>query len=87
MSEFINQVMDVITPGQFPIVPPSTLDEHAVFDPNRDIDGTTVTIYPPDVVIAKRIIDNGRHAICRFAGGPLCVISRKHLKLSEVKLS
>lgn len=83
----MNEVMDVTTPGQFPIVPASTLDEDAVFDPSRDIDGTTVTIYPPDVVIAKRIIDNGKHLICRYAGGPLCVISRKHLKPSEVKLS
>lgn len=83
----MSTVMEVTSRGQFPVVPDSTLDEHAVFDPSRDIDGTTVTIYPPDVVVAKRIIDNGKHLICRYAGGPLCVISHKHLRLSEVKLS
>ena len=79
--------MDITRPGQFPIVPDRTLDENAVFDPVRDIDGNTVTIYPPDVVIAKRIIDNGKHLICRYAGGPLCVIFRKYLTPSQVKLS
>ena len=83
----MNEVMQLTAPGQFPIVKESTLDESVEFDAVLDIDGTTVTIYPPDVVIAKRSIDCGRHFICKYAGGPLCVISRSKLTPSEVQLS
>lgn len=83
----MNTVMQVTSPKQYPLVAARTLEEGHVFDAVRDIDGTAVTIYPPDLVIALRIINNGEHLICRYAGGPLCVIARKYLKVSEVKLS
>lgn len=83
----MNTVMQVTSPRQYPVVAARTLGEGHVFDATRDIDGMTVTIYPPDLVIALRVINHGEHLICRYAGGPLCVISRKYLKVSEVKLS
>lgn len=83
----MNEVMEITAPRSFPIVQDRTLEEGHVFDPVRDIDGATVTIYPPDLVLAKRVIHGGTHLICRYAGGPLCVIARHHLKPSEVKLS
>lgn len=80
-------VAEVTSARQFPIVQEWTLEEGALFDAERDIDGTTVTLHPPDIVIIKRVIDGGRHLIYRYAGGPLCVIAVRHLKRSEVKLS
>jgi hypothetical protein len=80
-------VAEVTAPRQCPIVQECTLDEHAEFDAVRDIGSATVTLYPPDVVIIKRIIDGGRHLIVRYGGATLCVISRTHIKLSEVKLT
>lgn len=81
----IGQVMQVVKAAQYPIVKEEVLEEAWVFDAARDIDGLTVTIYPPDLVVVKRIIDQGKHLICRYAGGPLCVMSRRNVKPSEVK--
>ncbi len=79
-------VAEITDTRQYPVVQEWTLQEDAVFDPAHEIDGTTVTLYPPGLVIIMRVLNEGRVMICR-TGRVLCVIARRHLKLSEVKLS
>lgn len=83
----IDTVAEVTTARQFPLAPDSLLDESISYDPVRDLNGNTVTIYPPDVVVIKRFLHDGYLCLCRFAGGPLCIIAASHLKPSEVKFS
>ena len=87
IDTLVGRVMQVTSRGEYPIVGAAVLEEAHVFDAARDINDYTVSIYPPDVVLVKRVIDHGRHLICRYAGGPLCVCPMKCLKPSEVRLS
>ena len=87
IETLVGHVMDVVKVGLYPIVGAEVLEDAHVFDAARDIQGQTVGIYPPDVVLVKRVIDHGRHLIARYAGGPLCVFPMTCLKPSEVRLS
>ncbi|WP_395734117.1 hypothetical protein [Prosthecobacter sp.] len=82
----VGKLMHITSPGQYAIVNDEVLAPEWVFDAARDIDGRWVSIYPPDLVMVKRVIDQWKHLICRYAGA-LCVVSRKHVKASEVKLT
>lgn len=79
-------VAEVTSARQYPIVKDSFIDDQVMFDPNLHLTGETVTIYPPDLVVVKFLIANS-HVVCRYAGGPYCVISAKRLKPSEVRRS
>lgn len=83
----VDDVATVTAPRRFPICAAVVIEDGIMFDATLHIHGETVTIYPPDVVVVKRVINGGLHCICRYAGGPLCVIATKHLEPSPVKLS
>lgn len=79
-------VCEVLRPRQVPVVGAHCADVAHAFDAVTDIDGVTVSLYPPDLVIMVRMLD-ARCALIRYAGSTLAVIAAKHLKRSEVRLS
>lgn len=87
IDSLVGRVMQITSVGLYPIVGAQVLEEAHVFDASRDISEFVVSIYPPDLVRVRRVLDGGRHLICRYAGGPLCVVPWKCLTFSEVKLS
>ena len=82
----VGLLMHITSPSRYAIVDEEVLAPEWVFDAARDIDGRWVSIYPPDVVLVKRVIDQGKHLICKYAG-TLVVVPRKCLRASEVKLT
>jgi hypothetical protein len=82
----VGMLMHITSPARYVIVNDEVLAAEWVFDAARDIDGRWVSIYPPDVVMVKRVIDQGKHLICKYAG-TLVVVPRKCLRASEVKLT
>lgn len=82
----VGMLMHITSPSPYCIVNEEVLGPEWVFNAARDIDGRWVSIYPPDVVMVKRVIDQGKHLICKYAG-TLVVVPRKCLRASEVKLT
>jgi hypothetical protein len=82
----VGKLMQITAPGQYAIVNDEVLAPEWVFNAERDIDGRWVSIYPPDIVMVKRVIDQGKHLLCRYAGA-LVVVPRKCVRDSEVKLT
>lgn len=81
----VGMLMHITSPARYAIVNDEVLAPEWLFNAARDIDGRWVSIYPPDVVMVKRVIDQGKHLICKYAG-TLVVVPRKCLRASEVKL-
>jgi len=82
----VGMLMHITSPARYAIVNDEVLAADWVFNAARDIDGRWVSIYPPDVVMVKRVIDQGKHLLCRYAG-TLVVVPRKCVRDSEVKLT
>lgn len=88
IQEFaVGEVCELLRPRQVPVVGPDCLEAAHVFEPVRDIDSVTVTLYPPDLVVIMRVLADGRHVIARYGGATLCVIATRNLQRSEVRRS
>lgn len=67
----------------FPVMAEETLAEGYLFSLSDFRDDAVITLFPPERLRLERVIDQGRHALCRHAASTLLMVATKHLRPLE----